>query len=86
MTSKYIDYSFNEIAGQVLKKHRELSGMSLEQLGKKTNQSKQNINRYENNSVRIKTDTFNKLCYAMGLDPQDIFDEINIKYLKNAKL
>lgn len=74
-----IDDIFNIVAGKILKKHREEKKLSLEEVVKKMkeNISRQSLYKYENNKARLKTNTFFDLCYAMNLNPKDVFREIN---------
>lgn len=90
MTNKndYIDAELNKIVGLVLKKHREELGLSLEELSNRMNNKiiRQNLHNYENAKTRLKISRFIMICEALHLDPSEVFDEINMKYLKNAKL
>lgn len=87
-TNKYLDSSLNEIIGRTIRLEREKQGLSLEDLSKKMNGKikRQNIAYYESARSRIKLSKFIMICDALGLNPAEIFDDINIKYLKNAKL
>lgn len=87
-TNKYLDSSLNEIIGRTIRLEREKQGLSLEDLSKKMNGKikRQNIAYYESARSRIKLSKFIMICEALGLNPADIFDDINIKYFKNAKL
>lgn len=79
---KDLDYEFNRIAGEVLKAKREKSGLTLEQLGKRVRTTRQNIYKYEYNLSRIKVDMFISMCYALGEDPNSVFNEIKEKFNK----
>ena len=79
---KDLDYEFNRIAGEVLRDKREKSGLTLEQLGKRVRTTRQNIYKYEYNLSRIKVDMFISMCYALGEDPNKVFDEIKEKFDK----
>ena len=84
----YIDAELNTIVGEVLKKHREEQGLSLEELSNRMNNKiiRQNLHNYENAKVRLRLSRFIMICEALHLNPAEVFDEINMKYLKNAKL
>ena len=85
---KYIDTNFNLVVGNVLKKKREEKNISLEELSAKINfkVKRQALFYYETGRSKIKVNTFIDICNALNLNPNDIFDEINIKYIKNATL
>lgn len=82
----YIDILLNKIIGNFLRKEREKRNLTLEQLAKKSGVSKQNIYYYEIARNRIKVEKFIKLCVALGLDPSNSIDLINIEYIKATKL
>ena len=84
----YLDSSLNKIIGSVLKREREKQELSLEDLSKRMNGKikRQNIAYYENARSRLKLNKFLMICEALHLDPNEVFDEINIRYFKNAKL
>jgi len=86
--NEYLDSSLNEIIGNVLKREREKQGLSLEELSKRMNNKikRQNIAYYENARSRLKLDRFLMICKALHLNPNEVFDEINMRYFKNAKL
>ena len=69
-------------------KEREKKHLTLEQLSEKINNkvSRQTLSTYETGRSKIKISMFLDICQALGLDPQEMFDEINMKYFKNAKL
>lgn len=84
----YIDSSFNKIVGLQLKKIREDNNVSLEELSNKLNNklSRQTLSTYETGRSKIKVSVFIDICNALGYNPEEVFDEINMKYFKNAKL
>lgn len=82
----YIDILLNKTIGIFLRKERERQDLSLEQLSKKSGVSKQNIFYYEIARNRIKVDKFIKICNALGLDPSNTLDLINIEYIKSTKI
>lgn len=62
--------------GKVLKRHRELSGMSLDVLAQRTGVSKSTINRYENDNNQ-KLDMAKIITIAKVLDiPTDVITEM----------
>lgn len=83
----YVDASFNSTVGSVLKKEREKQNISLEELSKKIDYKvkRQTLFYYETGRSKIKVSTFIDICKALHLNPEDVFDEINMKYLKNSK-
>lgn len=87
-TNDYIDAELNKVVGEVLKKYREQQGLSLEELSNRMNNKiiRQNLHNYENARTRLKLSRFIMICEALHLDPAEVFNEINMKYLKNAKL
>ena len=84
----YIDSVFNNTVGSVLKKEREKQNMSLEELAKKINYKvkRQTLFYYETGRSKIKVTTFIEICNALHLNPEEVFEEINLKYLKHSKL
>lgn len=84
----YIDSVFNNTVGSVLKKEREKQNMSLEELAKKINYKvkRQTLFYYETGRSKIKVTTFIEICNALHLDPDEVFEEINMRYLKNSNL
>lgn len=87
-TNKYIDSQLNEILGRTLRLEREKQGLSLEDLSKKLGGriKRQNLAYYESARSRLKLSKFIMICEALGLNPAELFDDINMKYFKNAKL
>lgn len=83
----YIDSSFNNTVGSVLKKEREKQNVSLEELARKINYKvkRQTLFYYETGRSKIKVSTFIDICNALHLNPEDVFDEINMMYLKNSR-
>lgn len=73
---KDLDFDFNRIAGEVLRSKREKANLTLEQLGKRVRTTRQNIYKYENNLSRLKVDMFISICYALGEEPNIVFNEI----------
>lgn len=73
-----VDWIFNKATANTLKKYRELSGLSLEEVTSKmkNNISRQSLFKYENNLARIKNNTFIDLCHVLKIDPNEVFDEI----------
>lgn len=87
-TNKYIDSQLNEILGRTLRIEREKQGLSLEDLSKKLGGKikRQNLAYYETARSRLKLSKFIMICNALGLNPSELFDDINLKYFKNARL
>lgn len=84
---RYMDSLLNKIIGETLKKEREKKNLSLEQLAEKLNKvSRQTLSTYETGRSKIRIDMFIDICHVLGINPNELFDEINIKYIKNAKL
>lgn len=79
---KDLDYEFNRIAGEVLRQKREKANLTLDQLGKRVRTTRQNIYKYEYNLSRIKVDMFISMCYALGEEPNIVFNEIKEKFNK----
>ena len=84
---RYMDSLLNKIIGESLKKARENKGMSLEQLADRLNRvSRQTLSTYETGRSKIRIDMFLDICHVLGINANELFDEINIRYIKNAKL
>lgn len=86
--NEYLDSKLNEVIGSILKREREKQNLSLEELSNRMNNKiiRQNLHNYENARTRLKLSRFLMICEALHLDPNEVFEEINIKYFKNAKL
>lgn len=84
----YIDSDFNKTVGIVLKQIREKQGLTLEELSSKMKNpvSRQTLSTYEFGRSKIKLNVFIDICETLGLNPGEVFEEINMKYFKNAKL
>lgn len=84
----YMDSLLNKIIGETLKRYREERGLTLEELGNKLNDkvSRQTLSTYETGRSKIKTQRFIDICKALNIDPAEVLEEINIRYLKNSKL
>lgn len=76
--SKNLDFEFNKIVGEVLKKTRLQKGMSLEDVCRKTKTGipKQRLSDYEGNKYRITNTTFQDVCHALNESPEDVYEEI----------
>lgn len=85
---RYMDSLLNKIIGEEIKKARESKNWSLEELASKlkTKISRQTLSTYETGRSKIKISTFLEICEVLGIEPSELFDEINMKYFKNAKL
>lgn len=77
-----LDCEFNRITGEVLRQKREKAGLTLDQLGKRVRTTRQNIYKYEYNLSRLKVDMFVSICYALGEEPNKVFEEIKDKFNK----
>lgn len=73
---KDLDFTFNLVAGEYIRKKRECIDMTLEQLAIRVRTTKQNIYKYETNRSRLKVDMFISICYALGLNPSQAYEEI----------
>lgn len=81
-----IDYTLNKIASQVIKEKRLEKKYSLEELANRLNNiiTRQSLYRYENNEARMKNSIFKKICLALDEDPNDVWDEINNRFLSSV--
>lgn len=79
-----LDKEFNRIVGEVLKSLRERKGYSLQQLSTKLKKpiSRQTLNKYENNLSNIRNGTFIDVCTALGEEPQVVYEEISLKFMR----
>ena len=84
----YMDSPLNKIIGEELKKIREQAGLSLEELSNKIGNkvSRQTLSTYESGRSKIKIDMFIEICKATGANPNEVYENINIRYFKNAKI
>ena len=81
-----LDYSLNKIASEVIKQKRLSKGYSLEDVVNKLGNTitRQSLYRYENNEARMKNTMFKSICLALGLEPQDVWNEINDRLIKEV--
>ena len=84
----YMDSLLNKIIGETMKKYREKNNLSLEELSNKINNkvSRQTLSTYETGRSKIKIEMFCDICEALGVKPNDMLEEINMKYFKNSSL
>ncbi len=78
-----IDYQLNKTASIVIREKRIKHGYSLEDVANKLNNiiTRQSLYRYENNEARMKNAIFKKICLALNEDPNDVWEEINNRFL-----
>lgn len=83
-----LDKKFNKIVGQVLKNKREKHGYSLQGLSNKINKlvSRQTLFKYENNTSNIRNNVFVAICKALDEKPEDVLEEISLKYMRYVAL
>lgn len=77
-----INYEFDYVLGQTLRKKRESKQITLQNVADKLETTKQAIFRYENALVSMKNSTFQKYCYAIGENPVDVYEEVSLKYMR----
>lgn len=77
-----INYEFDLVLGQTLKKKRESKKISLQQVADSLKTTKQAIFRYEKAEVSMKNSIFQKYCKAIGESPVDIYEEVSLKYMR----
>ena len=84
----YMDSLLNKIIGETLKKYREKNKISLEELSKRINNKvyRHTLSNYELGRSKIKISMFVDICNALGVSPNDLVEEISMKYFKNAKM
>ena len=82
---EYVDFILNQTIGILIRKEREKNNLTLDQLAKKSGVSKQNIYYYEIARNRVKLDKFLKICNALCLNPNEVFDKIALEYIKISK-
>ncbi len=80
-----LDYQLNKIASIVIKEKRLKKNYSLEELANKLNNivTRQSLYRYENNEARMKNNIFKQICLALDEKPNDVWDEINNRFLES---
>lgn len=88
-----LDYQLNKIASTIIKEKRLKKGYSLEDVVNKLNNiiTRQSLYRYECNEARMKNKIFKKICLALDENPNDVWNEINNRFLQelnfdNAKV
>lgn len=74
--NKDLDNNLNVVAGDYLRKVRELQNLTLEQIAIRVRTTRQNIYKYETGKSRLKVDMFISICYALQLDPSQTYDAI----------
>lgn len=77
-----LDFEFNRIVGDTLRQKREKLGLTMDQMGKRVRTTRQNIYKYEYNLSRLKVDMFISICYALGEEPNKVFEEIKQEFDK----
>lgn len=77
-----INYEFDLVLGQTLKKKREDKELALQKVADKLGTTKQAIFRYEKAIVSMKKSIFEKYCYAIGENPVDVYEEVSLKYMR----
>lgn len=82
-----LDFQLNKIASIIIKEKRIRKGYSLDDVVNKIGNiiTKQSLYRYENNEARMKNKIFKKICLALDENPQDVWEEINSKFLNNLQ-
>lgn len=83
--NEYLDDLMNKMAGSIIRKERERQGLTLEQLSKKADVSKQNIYYYEIGRNRIKMDKYMKICKALNISVVEILEKVALEYIKLSK-
>lgn len=80
-----LDFKLNKIASIVIKEKRIKKGYSLDDVVNKLGNiiTKQSLFRYENNEARMKNKIFKKICFALDEDPNEVWEEINNRFLNN---
>ena len=80
-----LDYQLNKIASIVIKEKWLKKNYSLEELANKLNNivTRQSLYRYENNEARMKNNIFKQICLALDEKPNDVWDEINNRFLES---
>lgn len=73
---KELDYKFNLIAGEYLRKIRELQNLTMEQVAVRVRTTRQNIYKYETGQSKLKVDMFISICYALSLEPEQTYEAI----------
>ena len=83
-----LDYKLNKIASVVIKEKRLKKGYSLDEVVNKLENliTKQSLFRYENNEARMKNRIFKKICIALNEDPNDVWEEINNRFLSEINV
>ena len=77
-----INYEFDYVLGQTLKKKRENKKITLQNVADELKTTKQAIFRYERADVSMKNSIFQKYCRAIGEQPGDVFEEVSLKYMR----
>lgn len=78
-----IDNVFNQAIAEVLKELRKERNMSLQELSNKMGGivTRQTLNRYELGLSKIRMNVFLKLAHAFNMQPKDLYEKINIRYI-----
>lgn len=85
---KLVDTDFNLVIGEVLKNKRKEKGWSLLELSNRLNNkvSRQTLFHYENGDTKIRRNIFIDLCKIYNINPDDLIDEITVKYMRKSKI
>lgn len=81
---KLVDTDFNKVIGIVLKEKREEKNLSLSELSRKLKNevSRQTLSNYETAATKIRRNMFIKLCNFYHITPDELLNEITIRYMK----
>lgn len=78
-----IDNVLNQAVAEVLKELREEKGLSLQELSNRMGNvvTRQTLSRYELGYSKIRMSVFNKIAKAYNIEPSDLFNRINMRYI-----
>ena len=84
---KLVDTDFNKVIGDVLKEKRLEKKWSLLELSNRLNNkiSRQTLFHYENGDTKIRRNIFIDLCKVYNIEPDNLIDEIMIRYMRINK-
>lgn len=80
--SELLDTFLNISAGEVIKEIRKEKNLSLADVESKTDMfSRQTLNKYELGKSKIRMNTFFELARIYNIEPKDLYDKINMRYI-----
>lgn len=80
--SELLDTFLNKSAGEVIREIRKDRELSLNDVVEKTTMfTKQTLSKYELGKSNIRMNTFFELARIFNIEPKDLYEKINMRYI-----